>query len=88
MVLCLIIIKNHIKILCGNLKEIILGKKMYYTMNDVPIGTEMIIKKTNQKGVLKEIIQFPTTFKLIIENDKLQNCLTHEVEIIGWPPND
>ena len=57
-------------------------------MNDVPIGTEMIIKKTNQKGVLKEIIQFPTTFKLIIENDKLQNCLTHEVEIIGWPPND
>ena len=57
-------------------------------MNDVPIGTEMVIKKTNQKGVLKEIIQFPTTFELQLKNNKLQNCLTHEVEIIGWPPND
>ena len=56
-------------------------------MNDVPIGTEMIIKKTNEKGVLKEIMQFPTTFKVKLENNKLQNCLTHEVEIIGWPPN-
>ena len=23
-----------------------------------------------------------------LKNNKLQNCLTHEVEIIGWPPND
>jgi len=63
------------------------ARKIYHTMNDVPIGTEMIIKKTNEKGVLKEIMQFPTTFKVKLENNKLQNCLTHEVEIIGWPPN-
>ena len=24
-------------------------KKVYYTMNDVPIGTEMIVKKSNEK---------------------------------------
>ena len=50
-----------------------MAKRIYHTMNDVPIGTEMIIKKTNQKGVLKEIIQFPTTFRLQLENNKLQN---------------
>ena len=60
-------------------------KKVYYTLNEVPIGTEMIIKKTNEKGKLIEIIQFPTTFKIKL-NNKTQNCLTHEVEIIGWPP--
>ena len=57
-------------------------------MNDVPIGTEMIVKESNQKGTLKEIIAFPTTFTIELENNKTQHCLTHEVDIIGWPPNE
>ena len=28
-------------------------KKVYHTMNDVPVGTEMIIKKGGRKGKLK-----------------------------------
>ena len=70
------------------MKEIILGKKVYYTMNDVPIGTKMVIKNTNQTGTLKEIIHFPTTFVVELESNKTQKCLTHEVDIIGWPLND
>ena len=57
-------------------------------MNDVPIGTEMIIKKTNQKGVLKEIIQFPTTFVVQLDKNKTEKCYTYEVDIKGWPPNE
>ena len=64
-----------------------MAKKIYYTMNDVPIGTKMIIKKTGEKGMLKQIIQFPTTFVVELQNNKTKNCLTHEVDIIGWPPN-
>ena len=56
-------------------------------MNDVPIGTEMIIKKTKQKGVLKEIIQFPTTFVVQLNDNKTEKCYTYEVDIKGWPPN-
>ena len=57
-------------------------------MNDVPIGTEMIIKESNQKGVLTEITAFPTTFTIELENNKIEHCLTHEVDIIGWPPSE
>jgi len=57
-------------------------------MNDVPIGTKMVIKNTNQTGTLKEIIHFPTTFVVELESNKTQKCLTHEVDIIGWPLND
>ena len=57
-------------------------------MNDVPIGTKMVIKNTNQTGALKEIIHFPTTFVVELESDKTQKCLTHEVDIIGWPPSE
>ena len=32
-------------------------------MNTVPIGTEMVIKKTNQKVKLVVIQHFPTMFK-------------------------
>ena len=63
-------------------------KKVYHTMNDVPIDTIMVIKKSNKKGMLKEIIAFPTTFKIELENGEIQYCLTHEVDIIGWPPSE
>ena len=57
-------------------------------MNDVPIGTEMVIKKTKQKGVLKEIIQFPTTFVVQLNDNKTEKCYTYEVDIKGWPPHE
>jgi hypothetical protein len=60
--------------------------KKYYSMNDVPIGTKMIVKSTEEEVVLLEIQNFPTTF--ITENtDKVKkNYMTYEVEIIDWPP--
>ena len=61
-------------------------KKVYHTMNDVPIGTEMVHR--DKKGKLIEIHQFPTMFKVQFEDDSVDVFLTHEVEIIGWPPND
>ena len=57
-------------------------------MNDVPIGTEMIVKESNEKGVLKEITPFPTTFTVYLENGETQHFLTHDVDIIGWPPSE
>ena len=36
--------------------------KKYFSLNEVPIGTKMIVKKTNQEVVLVEIQNFPTTF--------------------------
>ena len=62
--------------------------KKYYSMNEVPIGTNMIIKKTGLKGVLLEIKNFPTMFKLEDENKNINNYYTYEVEIIDWPPNE
>ena len=61
-------------------------KKVYHTMNDVPIGTEMVHR--DKKGKLIEIHQFPTMFKVEFEDGGIDIFLTHEVEIIGWPPND
>ena len=45
--------------------------KKYYSMNEVPIGTEMIIKSSGIKGVLVEVQNFPTTFKIINSCNKL-----------------
>jgi len=63
-------------------------KNKYNTMNDVPIGTKMIIKKDRREGKLKEIIAFPTTFKIEFKDEKIDYFLTHQVEIIGWPPSE
>ena len=63
-------------------------KKEYHTMNDVPVGTEMIINKDGRNGKLKVIIAFPTTFKIAFEDGKIDYFLTHQVEIIGWPPSE
>ena len=60
--------------------------KKYYSMNEVPIGTEMIIKSSGIKGVLVEVQNFPTTFKIKDENDQVENYYTYEVDIIDWPP--
>ena len=59
--------------------------KKYYSMNEVPIGTEMIIKSSGLKGVLIDIQNFPTTFKVKDENNLINNYYTYEVEILNWP---
>tara|TARA_B110000014_G_C19636784_1_gene335799 strand:- start:56 stop:256 length:201 start_codon:yes stop_codon:yes gene_type:complete len=63
-----------------------MAKKKYYSMNEVPSGTEMIVKSTGEKIILIEVQNFPTTF--ITENkDKVKkNYMTYEVDIVNWPP--
>tara|TARA_B100000029_G_scaffold353900_1_gene346586 strand:- start:70 stop:273 length:204 start_codon:yes stop_codon:yes gene_type:complete len=62
--------------------------KKYFSMNEVPVGTEMLIKNTGKKAVLLEVQHFPTTFKVKDEDDNVKNYYTYEVEIKGWPPNE
>ena len=60
--------------------------KKYYSMNEVPPGTKMIVKETKEEVTLIEVQNFPTTF--ITENfDKIKkNYMTYEVDVIDWPP--
>ena len=60
--------------------------KKYYSMNEVPPGTKMIVKDTKEEVTLIEVQNFPTTF--ITENsDKIKkNYMTYEVDIVDWPP--
>ena len=60
--------------------------KKYYSMNDVPTGTKMIVKDTEEEVTLIEVQNFPTIF--ITENsDKIKkNYMTYEVDIVNWPP--
>ena len=65
-----------------------MSKKKYYSLNQVPIGTEMIIKSSGEKGVLLEIQNFPTTFKIEDSQGVVKNYYTYEVEILNWPPKE
>tara|TARA_Y100000590_G_scaffold17773_1_gene21254 strand:+ start:984 stop:1181 length:198 start_codon:yes stop_codon:yes gene_type:complete len=65
-----------------------MAKKTYFSMNNVPEGTEMIIKETGEKVTLIEIINFPTTFKTKNEDGEEKNYYTYEVDIIDWPPSE
>ena len=60
--------------------------KKYYSMNEVPPGTKMIVKDTEEEVTLIEVQNFPTIF--ITENsDKIKkNYMTYEVDIVDWPP--
>jgi len=60
----------------------------YYSMNEVPIGTEVIIKSSGKKGILMDIQHFPTSFKIKDEDDVINNYFTYEVELLGWPPKE
>ena len=62
--------------------------KKYYSMNEVPIGTKMIIKESGEEVVLFEIQNFPTSFKVKDSNGKVNNYFTYEVEIENWPPTE
>jgi len=61
--------------------------KKYYSMNEVPIGTEMKVKKTGEIVVLIEIQNFPTTFVTENSTGFKEKYLTHEVEILNWLDN-
>ena len=50
------------------------------TMNNVPIGHEMIVNDTGAKVKLVEIRNFPTRF--LCDDGKLY--YTFEVDVIGW----
>ena len=63
-----------------------MARKTYKGMNDVPIGTEM--RHRDKKGTLIEITQFPTMFRVGFDDGSTDIFLTHEVEIVGWSPND
>ena len=57
----------------------------YFSLNQVPLGTKMIVKETKEKVQLVEIQNFPTTFIVSTENGMRDSYLTHEVDIIDWP---
>ena len=63
-------------------------KKKYFSMNNVPEGTKMIVKETGLEVTLLEVINFPTTFKTKHDNGEVKNYYTYEVDIIDWPPKD
>ena len=57
-------------------------------MNEVPVGTNMIVKETGEKVTLLEIHNFPPTFKTKNEVGIEKNYYTYEVDIIDWPSED
>ena len=59
--------------------------RKYFSLNEVPIGTKMIVKETKEEVELVEIQNFPTTFITVLSNGIKNSYLTHEVDIIDWP---
>ena len=59
--------------------------KNYISLNQVPLGTKMIVIKTKEVVELIEIQNFPTTFIVKFDDGRKNNFLTHQVEIINWP---
>ena len=57
----------------------------YFSLNQVPVGTKMIIKETKEEVELVKIQNFPTTFIVSFSNGMKDSYLTHEVDIIDWP---
>tara|TARA_Y100000588_G_C13887935_1_gene767390 strand:- start:32 stop:226 length:195 start_codon:yes stop_codon:yes gene_type:complete len=59
--------------------------KKYFSLNEVPIGTKMIVKSTEEEVELIEIQNFPTTFIAKSHDGKVNKYLTHQVDILDWP---
>ena len=57
----------------------------YFSLNQVPIGTKMIVKDTKEEVELVEIQNFPTTFIVVLPNGMKNSYLTHQVDIVNWP---
>ena len=62
--------------------------KKYYSMNEVPIGTIMVVKESGIEVVLIEIQHFPTSFKASDKEGNVSSYLTHQVDIEDWPPKE
>ena len=58
--------------------------KKYRVLIDVPIGTEMIVKKTEQSVILEEIRFYPTRYRCSDGNF----YKTHEVNILWEEDNE
>ena len=56
--------------------------KEYFSMNNVPIGTQLKIKEDQRIVELIEILHYPTLFKTKDDNGNIKNFQTNEVEII------
>ena len=59
--------------------------KKYISLNEVPVGTKMIVKETKEEVELVGIQNFPTTFIVKFNDGKKDSFLTHQVEILDWP---
>ena len=59
--------------------------KKYISLNEVPIGTKMIVKETKEEVELVGIQNFPTTFIVKFNDGKNDSFLTNQVEILDWP---
>ncbi len=59
-------------------------KKVMYGMNDVPEGTKIKIKKTEQEVTIIEVLHFPTRFKC----DDNNIYYTSQITIQDWPPEE
>ena len=59
--------------------------KKYISLNEVPVGTKMIVKETKEEVELIGIQNFPTTFIVKFNDGKQDSFLTHQVEILDWP---
>ena len=62
-----------------------MAKKKYFSMNEVPVGTKMIVKGSREKVILEKVHNFPTTFKTVNKEGIQKTYYTYEVEILGWP---
>jgi len=62
--------------------------KKYYSMNEVPVGTKMIVRSSKEEVELIEVQHFPTTFVVQSKTGKKNKYATHQVEIIGWPAEE
>tara|TARA_B100000945_G_C20414864_1_gene614630 strand:+ start:1747 stop:1923 length:177 start_codon:yes stop_codon:yes gene_type:complete len=51
-------------------------------MTQIPIGTKLQVKKTDEVVTLDEIKYYPTRFKTITESGKVEYYKTHEVTIL------
>ena len=62
--------------------------KKYFSMNEVPVGTSMIVRESGEKVKLIEIHNFPTMFKTKSEAGIEKEYFTYQVDILDWPPKD
>ena len=60
----------------------------YYSMNEVPLGAKMVVKKSGEEVTLIEIHHFPTSFKTENKEGNINSYLTYEVDIEDWPPKE